>query len=384
MRNARLPLAGLIFAFGLAGPHLAVAQSDVVRTQQEDYRVVSVVEGLEVPWSMAWLPNGDMLVTERPGRLRIVRDGELDPNPITGTPQVRAQGQGGLLEVAVHPNFASNQFIYLTFSKPNADGSEGTTALIRARLDGNSLVGVEEIYEATAWSTRNGHYGSRLAFDGQGHLFMTVGDRQHPPQEGQEAHPAQDLADAQGSMLRLNDDGTIPADNPFVNTPGAAPEIWSRGHRSPQGFAIHPETGDIWETEHGPQGGDELNLILGGSNYGWPVIGYGVNYGPGIPLHQSQEQEGMEQPKHFWVPSIATSGLMIYVGDRFPEWSGDFFAGGLGGQQIARLEMDGQTVVAEETILSGFRVRDIRQGPDGYIYVANEDAGTIIRLEPAM
>ena len=384
MRNVRLPLAGLILAIGLAGPRLAMAQSDVVRTQQEDYRVVSVVEGLEVPWSMAWLPNGDMLVTERPGRLRIVRDGELDPNPITGTPQVRAQGQGGLLEVAVHPNFASNQFIYLTFSKPNADGSEGTTALIRARLEGNSLVGVEEIYEATAWSTRNGHYGSRLAFDGQGHLFMTVGDRQHPPQEGQEAHPAQDLANAQGSMLRLNDDGTIPADNPFVNTPGAAPEIWSRGHRSPQGFAIHPETGDVWETEHGPQGGDELNLILGGANYGWPVIGYGVNYGPGIPLHQSQEQEGMEQPKHFWVPSIATSGLMIYVGDRFPEWNGDFFAGGLGGQQIARLEMDGQTVVAEETILSGFRVRDIRQGPDGYIYVANEDEGTIIRLEPAM
>ena len=384
MRNVRLPLAGLTLAIGLAGPRLAMAQSDVVRTQQEDYRVVSVVEGLEVPWSMAWLPNGDMLVTERPGRLRIVRDGELDPTPITGTPQVRAQGQGGLLEVAVHPNFADNQFIYLTFSKPNADGSEGTTALIRARLDGGSLVDVEEIYEATAWSTRNGHFGSRLAFDGQGHLFMTVGDRQAPPQEGQDAHPAQDLADSQGSMIRLNEDGTIPSDNPFVNTPGAAPEIWSYGHRSPQGFAIHPETGDLWETEHGPQGGDELNLILGGSNYGWPVIGYGVNYGPGIPLHQSQEQEGMEQPKHFWVPSIATSGLMIYVGDRFPEWSGDFFAGGLGGQQIARLEMDGQTVVAEETILSGFRVRDIRQGPDGYIYVANEDAGTIIRLEPAM
>jgi len=384
MRNVRLPLAGLILAIGLAGPRPSVAQSDVVRTQQEDYRVVTVVEGLEVPWSMAWLPNGDMLVTERPGRLRIVRGGELDPTPITGTPTVRARGQGGLLEVAVHPDFESNQFVYLTYSKPNTDGSEGTTALIRARLDGGSLVDVQEIYEATAWSTTNGHYGSRLAFDGQGHLFMTVGDRQAPPQEGQEAHPAQDLADAQGSMLRLNEDGTIPADNPFVNTPGAAPEIWSYGHRSPQGFAIHPETGDVWETEHGPQGGDELNLILGGSNYGWPVIGYGVNYGPGIPLHQSQEREGMEQPRHFWVPSIATSGLMIYVGDRFPEWSGDFFAGGLGGEQIARLEMDGQTVVADETIISGFRVRDIRQGPDGYIYVANETDGTIIRLEPAM
>jgi glucose/arabinose dehydrogenase len=361
-----------------------MAQSDVVRTQQEDYRMVTVVEGLEVPWSMAWLPNGDMLVTERPGRLRIVRDGQLVPEPITGTPTVRARGQGGLLEVAVHPDFESNQFVYLTYSKPNADGSEGTTALMRARLEGGSLVDAEEIYEASAWSTTNGHYGSRLAFDGQGHLFMTVGDRQHPPQESQETHPAQDLADAQGSMLRLNEDGTIPSDNPFVNTPGAAPEIWSRGHRSPQGFAIHPETGDVWETEHGPQGGDELNRILGGANYGWPVIGYGVNYGPGIPLHQSQQMEGMEQPVHFWVPSIATSGLMIYVGDRFPEWSGDFFAGGLGGEQIARLEMDGQTVVAEETILSGFRVRDIRQGPDGLIYVANETDGTIIRLEPAM
>jgi glucose/arabinose dehydrogenase len=373
-------------ALALSSPTPGRAQ--VVQSHDAEFRVVTVVEGLEVPWSMTWLPNGDMLVTERPGRLRIVRDGALDPNPIAGTPTVHARGQGGLLDVAVHPDFESNQLIYLSYSKPSADGLQSTTAVARARFDGSSLSGLEEIFEARAWSERNGHYGSRLAFDSDGYLFVTVGDRQAPSRGDLEAHPAQDLSSHQGSMLRLNDDGSAPDDNPFVGIPGALPEIWSYGHRSPQGFAIDPETGIIWQGEHGPQGGDELNRILGGSNYGWPVIGYGVNYGPGIPIHDTQLREGMEQPTYFWVPSIATSGLMVYRGEQFPGWQGDIFVGGLAGERLVRLDMEGQEVIGAETLLRGFRVRDVRQGPDGYVYVAAEggddERTPIVRLEPAM
>lgn len=360
------------------------AASDVVHTLKEDYRIVTAVDGLEIPWSIAWLPSGEMLVTERGGRLRIVRDGVLEPEPVSGVPTVRAVGQGGLLEIAVHPDFSYNQLVYLTFSKPAEDGSEmATTALARGRLEGNRLLEVQEIFEAEAWSNTNGHYGSRLAFDGAGQLFMTVSDRQAPPSGDLATHPAQRLNTHQGKILRLNDDGSVPVDNPYVGDEGALPEIWSYGHRSLQGLAIHPVTGQLWETEHGPQGGDELNLIAPRANYGWPVIGYGVNYGPGTPIHSSQRQEGMEQPKHYWVPVIAASGLMIYDGDRFPEWKGDFFAGGLGGEKIVRLEVDGETVTSTEVVLTGHRVRDVRQGPDGYIYVASEAAGQILRLEPA-
>lgn len=387
MRRIRLPLAGCfaLLAFAISFP--ASAQ-EVLETQQADFRVVTVVDGLENPWSMAFLPNGDLLVTERPGRVRIVRNGTLDPEPIPGVPEVRARGQGGLMDIALHPEFESNQFLYLTFSKSNADDSEGTTVLARARFDGQALTDFEEIFEADAWSTTNGHYGSRLAFDEDGYLFMTVGDRQAPSRGDLEAHPAQDLSNHQGTILRLNDDGSPADGNPFADQAGAHPEIWSYGHRSPQGFAIHPQTGDLWETEHGPQGGDELNLIRGGTNFGWPVIGYGVNYGPGEPIHATQQREGMEQPVHFWVPSIATSGLMIYDGDAFPAWQGDFFAGGLAGQVVVRVELEGEEVVGEETILQGHRVRHIIQGPDDYIYVATENRGggtsPILRLEPAM
>jgi glucose/arabinose dehydrogenase len=381
-----LVVAGaLSLTFALAAP---VCQAQAVQQSQvHPYRVTPVVEGLVNPWSIAFLPNGDMLVTERPGRLRVVRNGALVPEPIAGVPQVRARGQGGLLDVALHPQFASNNLIYLTYSKANADGSQGTTALIRARLDGNGLTDAEEIFEAKAWSTTNGHYGSRLAFDSRGFLYMTVGDRQAPPSGDLEAHPAQDLSNHQGTILRLHDDGRVPTDNPFVGRAGTLPEIWSYGHRSLQGLMIHPETGDLWETEHGPQGGDELNLILPGRNYGWPVIGYGVNYGDArTPIHSSSEREGMEQPVNYWVPSIATSGLMVYTGDRFPQWKGNIFAGGLVGQQIARLTMDGRRVASKEVIVQGMgRIRDIEQGPDGNIYLAIDAATgpTIVRIEPA-
>jgi len=350
------------------------------------YRVVTVAEGLQNPWSIAFLPGGEILVTERPGDLRVIRDGVLQPEPVRGVPEVRAQGQGGLMDVVPHPEFVSNRLVYLSYSKPNTAG-QGTTAVVRGRFDGTELSDVEEIFEARAWSAGGNHFGSRLVFDRDGYLFITIGDRGASPVEGPvEAHPAQDLTNHQGTIVRLHDDGRVPEDNPFVGRTDVLPEIWSYGHRSPQGLALHPETGDLWETEHGPQGGDELNLIQPGLNYGWPVVGHGVNYG-GAVIHAAEEREGMESPVHHWTPSIATSGLMIYSGDRFPQWRGDFFVGGLQGQQLARLTMSGREVDSEETLLQGLgRIRDVRQGPDGFIYLAIDGRGAatdIVRLEPA-
>jgi aldose sugar dehydrogenase len=377
-----------LLTLGMAVPVAAPAQDQVIRSEHLDYRVSTVVEGLQHPWSMAFLPNGDMLVTERPGRLRIVRNGVLQPEPIAGVPQVRAMGQGGLLEVALHPQFESNRLVYLTYSKPNEDGTQATTALARGRFDGNRLTDVEDIFVGSAWSGAGQHFGSKIAFDGRGHVYITIGDRGASTARDLEAHPAQDLTNHQGTVIRLHDDGRVPADNPFVGRSDALPEIFSYGHRNPQGLAIHPETGDIWSNEHGPQGGDELNFSLPGHNYGWPVIGYGVNYRSGSAIHEGTMREGMEHPAYFWVPSIATSGLVIYTGDAFPAWRGDFFVGGLAGQQVARLRLDGRRIVAEETLVRGIgRVRDIRQGPDGLLYLAIDDrAGgltPIVRIEPA-
>jgi aldose sugar dehydrogenase len=370
------------------------AQSDVHRSEHHTFRVVTVAEGMQNPWAIAFLPGGDMLVTERPGRLRIIRDGNLLPDPVPGLPEIREGGQGGLLDVVPHPDFESNRLVYLSYSKPNADDSEGTTAVIRGRFENDRLTNVEEIFEAVAWTSGRGHHGSRLAFDRDGYLFITVGDRQARPDGDLEAHPAQDLTNHYGTTLRLHDDGRIPDDNPFVGRPDALPEIWSYGHRNAQGMAVHPETNEVWQNEHGPQGGDELNLILPGRNYGWPVIGYGVNYGSGDPIHEDTHRAGMEQPVHYWVPSIATSGLMIYTGDRFPEWHGSLFTGGLAGQQLARTTVDGHRFADEETLLEGAvgRIRDVRQGPDGYIYLAIDaqrvrggtgGSTSILRLEPA-
>jgi glucose/arabinose dehydrogenase len=335
-----------------------------------------------------------MLITEKPGRLRLVRNGQLLPEAIPGTPEVLYKGQGGLFEVVPHPNFGDNQWVYLTFAKPNAneidDGS--TTAIVRGRLEDDRLTNVVELFAAQA--SGFGHYGGKLVFDGEGHMFLTLGDRQDfsfGDREALMAHSAQDRRNHQGVIVRLNDDGTVPDDNPFVGVDGVLPEIWSYGHRSPQGLAIHPITGDLWESEHGPQGGDELNRIEPGNNYGWPVVGRGVNYGAfGRPIHVGISEEGMTSPTNFWVPSIATSGLMIYSGDKFPMWVGDIFSGGLIGEQLARVHLDDEyrNVVMEETLAYDMgRIRDVRQGPDGYIYLAISDrqAGPspIVRLEPA-
>ncbi|MCA9737752.1 MAG: PQQ-dependent sugar dehydrogenase [Gemmatimonadetes bacterium] len=374
-----------MLAAGLLLSAAPLAAQDVVRSSLHDYRVVTVADGLVIPWSMAFLPGGDLLVTERPGRLRIIRDGRLLPDPVPGVPEVVAQGQGGLLDVMPHPDFASNRLLYLSYSKPKADRERGTTAVLRGRFENDRLSDVEEIFEAE--SRGNGHYGSRLAFDGNGHLFITVGDRQAPPSGDLEGHPAQDVTNHHGTVNRIHDDGRVPQDNPLVNRTGAQPTIWSWGHRNPQALVYDPTTGNLWATEHGPQGGDELNLIRRGSNYGWPVVGYGVNYRSGSAIHEGTMREGMENPAHVWVPSIGTSGMMLYTGDAFPEWRGDLFAGGLSGQKIVRLELDGTTVRDAETLLLGRgRVRDVRQGPDGFIYVAIEDEddnpSPILRLEP--
>ncbi|MCY3689401.1 MAG: PQQ-dependent sugar dehydrogenase [Gammaproteobacteria bacterium] len=365
----------------------ASAQSDMYYSAHHDYRVVTVTDGLIQPWSMAWLPDGDMLVTEKPGRLRVVRNGELLPEAVPGVPEVFYRGQGGLFEVVPHPDFAENRWVYLTFSKPVGDTS--TTAIVRGRFENDELTNVVEIFAAQ--SVGFGHYGGKLVFDDEGYMFLVVGDRMAQPVGDLTIHAAQDTSNHNGTVMRLRDDGSAPDDNPFVGRDDVLPEIWSFGHRSPQGLAIHPATGDLWETEHGPQGGDELNRIEAGMNYGWPVIGYGVNYGAiGSPIHVGIGQDGMRAPDHIWVPSIAASGLMIYSGDQFPGWYGSIFAGGLAGEQLARLHMseDYREVIVEETLAYDMgRIRDVRQGPDGYIYLAISDRSgdeetSIVRLEP--
>jgi len=381
-----LPLATVLLG---VTPIISLAQSEVIDSALHSFRVVTVVDGLVNPWSMAFLPNGDMLVTERAGQLRIVRDGALLPDPVPGVPPVRAIGQGGLQDVVLHPDFESNRLIYLTLAKPNASGEEGTTAVVRGRFERDELTHIEEIFEADPYSGSPGHYGARLVFDNDGHFFLSSGDRMAPSTGDLQAHPAQDPSTHHGTILRLNEDGSVPADNPFVGRADRRDEIWSYGHRNPQGLTIHPETGDLWSTEHGPQGGDELNHIRPGLNYGWPVIGYGVNYQVGTQIG-GREREGLEQPGAFWVPSIAPSGLMIYTGDAFPMWRGDVFAGGLSARhrRLSRLSLDGTRVTNREPLLQGeLRIRDVRQGPDGYIYLAIDNQfgnpTPIVRLEPA-
>jgi aldose sugar dehydrogenase len=343
------------------------------------YRVVTVVKGLVNPWSLAFLPNGDMLVAERPGRLRIVRKGTLDAEPIAGTPQVWATGQGGLLEVLPHPQFAQNQLLYLTYSKPCEKGA--TTALLRGKFDGKVLTEARDIFVAENCNTGNPHFGSKLAFAPDGMLYMTIGER------GDRTR-AQNTAIHGGKILRLKEDGTVPPDNPFVGKEGYKPEIYTYGHRNPQGLAFHPETGALWANEHGPQGGDELNVIQAGKNYGWPVASYGREYGPdGALVSQHAWKEGIEEPMLIWAPSIGISGLLFYTGDKFPQWKNHIFVGGLSGAALHRLAFNEKGgLLGREALLAEIRqrIRDVRQGPDGYIYLAvDAEAGGVLRVEPA-
>jgi glucose/arabinose dehydrogenase len=386
-----LRLASAVVA-GVVLRGIQVSGQSVSPSALHDYRVVTFADGLVQPWSIAFLPGGDTLITERPGRLRIVRNGKLLPAAVEGLPAVLYEGQGGLLEVAAHPDFAANRLLYITYSKQLGEKTDpkqptpATTALIRGRFENDRLTNIQQLFQSV--SVGRGHFGGKIAFDNKGYVFLSLGDRQVPPEGTLEKHPAQDLTNHHGKMIRLHDDGRVPADNPFVKTPNAKPEIWSYGHRNVQGLAIHPQTGEVWANEHGPQGGDELNLIQPMKNYGWPVIGFGVNYRTGTIIHSGTHREGMEQPRHVWVPSIGISGLMIYTGDKFPQWKGNFFVGGMVGEQVVRLTYDEKRGFRNiELLAQGLgRVRDLRQGADGFIYLVIEDRDgkptPVLRIEP--
>jgi glucose/arabinose dehydrogenase len=360
----------------------ASAAAQVVKTEEESFRIVTVTERLEHPWGLAFLPDGRMLVTERAGRLRIVgRDGKPAPQLVAGLPKIEEFGQGGLLDVALHPRFAENGLVYLSFAD-RGDGGHGT-AVLRGRLAGPMenarLEAVEIIYRQAPKSRGGRHFGSRLVFDRAGFLFVTQGDRG-------EQDRAQSLDDLAGKVVRLHDDGRVPKDNPFVARAGARPEIFTLGNRNVQGAALHPTTGALWTHEHGPQGGDEVNVLRAGVNYGWPVITYGVNYGIGTKIGEGTSKAGLAQPLHYWVPSIAPSGMAFYTGDRFIRWQGDLFVGALRDQLLVRLRLDGEKVVKEERMLQGAvgRIRDVRQGPEGFLYLlVDSSSGAIVRLEPA-
>ena len=375
----------VVAVIGVMSGIVRLAADTTLRSSLHDFRLTTVADALIQPWSIAFLPGGDVLITERPGRLRIVRQGKLLPQPVEGVPKVLHSSQGGLLEVMPHPSFATNRLLYITYAKPGADDTLSRTALIRGRFENDKLTNVEQLFEAV--SKGRGHYSGKIAFDGKGFLFLSLGDRQVPPEGNLEAHPAQDLTNHHGKIVRLHDDGRVPTDNPFVSRAGARPEIWSYGHRNVQGLAIHPETGDLWADEHGPQGGDEVNRILPGRNYGWPVIGFGVNYTTGLAIHSGTHRQGMEQPLQVWIPSIGISGMMFYTGDRFPLWKGNMFVGGMAGAQIGRLTLEGQRITSREVLLpQAGRVRDIRQGPDGLIYLVTDDRDgkptPVVRMEP--
>jgi glucose/arabinose dehydrogenase len=338
---------------------------------------VTITGGLVNPWGLAFLPDGRMLVTERPGRMRIVDAQGRVGDPLKGLPPVAASGQCGLLDVALHPQFAQNGFVYWTYAEPG-DGGNGT-AVARARLEGDRLADVQVVFRQSPKVSSQLHCGSRLVFARDGRLFVALGDRFSRKDD------AQDRANHLGKVVRIEADGKVPADNPFARTAGAAPELWSLGHRNVQGAALHPTTGELWVVEHGPQGGDELNVVRAGLNYGWPLVTTGRNYGIGTAIGEPGPKPGFEAPVRQWLPvSIAPSGLAFLTSDRYPGWKGSLFVGALRAQALVRLELDGSRVVSEERLLGELaaRVRDVRQGPDGWLYALLDGAdGRIVRLE---
>jgi len=356
----------------------SAAQAETFRTEKHEVRVVTVAKGLSHPWGLAFLPDGRMLVTERPGRMRIVAmDGRVSP-PLAGVPEVYARGQGGLLDVALHPDFARNRLVYFSYAEPGPGGAGTAAAMARLSDDGARLENLKVVFRQQPKSEGGNHFGSRLVFARDGRLFITIGERY-------QMELAQDISVNRGQVIRIEADGRIPADNPFVNRNGARPEIWSYGHRNPQGAALHPQTGKLWTVEHGPAGGDEVNIPLPGRNYGWPVIGYGNHYN-GRPIGVGTHKEGMEQAVYYWNPAIAPSGMDFYTGDKFPGWRGNMLIAVLKEQMLVRLELSGEKVVREERMLRGIgdRLRHVRTGLDGYVYLLTDESdGRILRLEPA-
>ncbi len=377
-------LTGLLL--GCSAPAGSIEPTGTDLPSAKGWRIEEVVRGLVHPWSIAWLPNGDALISERPGRLRLLSDGALAPEPITGLPDICTDcGQGGLLDLALHPDFAQNRLVYFTFAQGNAD--KNRTALGRGRLDEQAkrLLDTEVIFHNADWKSGGQHFGSRLVWLPDGTLLMSIGDGGNPPVSFQGdviRKQAQNLGTHFGSVLRLTDAGKAPPDNPFVDRPGAKPEIYSYGHRNIQGMARHPETGAVYANEHGSRGGDELNRIQPGHNYGWPDVTYSNEYwGPAIS--DTTERADVTDPLVVWTPSKAPSGLTVYTGTRFPQWRGDLMSGALKFQEVHRLDLENGRIVGEEKLEIGERVRDVRMGPDGELYVlTDEQNGALLRIVP--
>lgn len=345
----------------------------IVNSEKLNYYIDTVATGLKNVWGLTFLPNNDLLATERDGEIRIIRDGKLLDQKVNGVPPVFANGQGGLFEIKLHPDYANNGWLYISYAAPGDSG--GNTAIMRAKLDGFDLVEKQVMFQALPYFDGGNHFGGRMSFDNEGYLFFSVGER------GRKEN-AQTLTNPCGKILRINDDGTVPADNPFVNTSGAWPQIFSYGHRNPQGMALHPVTGKIWTHEHGPMGGDEINIIKAGVNYGWPEVTYGKNY-DGTIISDFTSKPEYSDPLHYWLPSIAPCGMSFVTSDKYPAWNGNILVGSLKFSYVARVELDGEKVVHEEKILENFgRMRSITQGPDGYIYVGTEGPGMIVRIVP--
>ena len=335
-----------------------------------DYRVADYVEGISIPWGMTWLPDGDMLVTSREGELYRV-SGQKIVGTISGVPEVHVNGQGGLLDIELHPDYANNGWLYLSYSSSEGEGEGSNTAIVRAKLKGNTLENLETLYKAEPNSKKGQHYGSRLEFDKQGYLYFSIGDR------GNRENNPQDLSKDGGKIYRIYDDGRIPKDNPFLE--GSKPAIYSWGHRNPQGMAMHPVSGQIWIHEHGPRGGDEVNIIKSGANFGWPLLSYGINYW-GTSFAEGTEREGYESPIWYWDPSIAPSGMTFVTSDRYPRWQGHLLVGSLKFGYLVLCEVAGRTITSAEVVIEGIgRVRNVRQAPDGYLYIAS-DTGAIKRI----
>lgn len=374
-------LAALVLLSAIMPPQRAEAEAARTRAPQAPASVIAVepfAQGLEHPWSLAFLPDGRLLVTERPGRMRIIaRDGLPSP-PLEGVPEVAATGQGGLLDVVLAPDFGGSGTIFFSFAEPRGD-RRNATAVARARLiagpGAGRLADVQIVFRQEPPHRGGLHFGSRLAFDRDGQLFVTLGERF-------EMVHAQSLERHWGKVVRIAPDGRAAAGNPFLQRPDVLPEIYSTGHRNPQAAAIHPASGLLWVVEHGPRGGDEVNVVRAGRNYGWPLIGYGIDYS-GQRLHETTHKQGLEQPAYYWVPSIAPSGMAFYDGALFPAWRGNLFVGALAGKALHRLVLDGETIVAEEVLLKdlGERIRDVRQGPDGALWLLTDDAnGRVLRI----
>jgi glucose/arabinose dehydrogenase len=347
---------------------------NVPTSSPQKVRVDTLATGLTSPWGMAFLPNNQVLITEKEGKIRVVQNGKLLPQGLQGVPEVYGNGQAGLLDIQAHPEFAQNGWIYFTYAKPGNGG--GSTTLARAQLQNNALVNLKDLFTVDPYISSGVHFGSRIAFDGKGFVFISTGDRGTKPN-------AQSLATQNGKVLRLHDDGRVPADNPFVNTANAKPEIWSYGHRNVQGMAYDAATNTLWAHEHGPKGGDEINIVQKGKNYGWPVTTHGIDYDGSI-ISNDKEKEGIEPPIHIYVPSIAPCGLAVVTSDKYNGWKGSLLLGALAGQHVARVEVKDGKSVGQERLLEGIaRVRAVKQGPDGYIYVLTESPGMFLRLMPA-